>query len=93
MKRYGIFLIVSVLTLTLFSGCSMRKKPMETVPTRATAPTNPATVAPTTPATEPMPSTSNPMDETGIIGSEAPTDTMTENTMPDSGAKARNRMR
>ena len=95
MKQTVSFLTVIVLTLTLLTGCgcTMQKQPPTTPPTRATAPTNPATVAPTTPATETVPHTSNPMDETGVIGSETPTDSGTEGSMPGSGAKTRNRMR
>ena len=93
MKRIGTVFAVAVLTLTLFSGCGMRKQPAATVPTRTTAPTNPATVAPTTPATETVPHTSAPMDETGVIGSEAPTDSMNGNTAPHSGGDSKSRMR
>lgn len=93
MKRIGMIFAMLVLTLSLFCGCGMRKKPMETVPTRATAPTVPATVAPTVPATETVPHTSAPMEETGIIGSEEPTDSARANTAPHSGANTRSRMR
>ena len=103
MKKLCVLILTLVLTLSAFTACGCTPQDMNgtVAPTRATTPTTPATVAPTIPATQPatetapsapvMPLPTEGNNETGVIGSEEPTNHTSNATGPmDSGA-ARNR--
>ena len=92
MKKYGIFLAICVLTLSVFTGCGVKRRPI-TAPTQSVMPTVPATLAPTIPYTETIPSTTAPHRETEDQNMMDGTEGRTDQTEPQGGTKSRNRMR
>lgn len=103
MKKYCLFLTISVLTLSLFTGCgcSPQRATEPALPTRNTAPVVPETLIPTTPSEEATTLPESMPAESGIIGTEGingnnghageATGAVTESTAPMANDAARGR--
>ena len=101
MKKYAIFAMVLVLTLSLLTGCgcTAKKDGMTTMPStnESFLPTNiPETTVPTEPATMPatMPTmdATDPMDGTET-GTAAATEDSNDGPITDGMTRSRSRMR
>ncbi len=76
MKKYCLFLTVSVLTISLFTGCGCTPQNVTepTMPTQNTAPAVPETLIPTMPSEEATTVPESKPAESGTTGTDGATD-------------------